>query len=324
MIDVARLAGVSHQTVSRVMNQAGGVTPEVRERVEEAIRQLRYRRNPAARALATSRSMNVGIVSFGLSQYGPSVALTGIADEARAAGYATNIVSLMDVDRSTMREALGHLVTDSVDGIIVLAPVEAALAALGELDTDMPLVMFHPGGAPATDRIRTDEFAGARLATEALLDAGHPTVHHVSGPPGWLGTRARIDGWSAVLAERGRPAHPPIPGDWTTESGYLAGLRLAEVPGVRAVFAGNDQMALGVMKAFADLGVRVPEDVSIIGFDGVPESEYFRPALTTVNFDFAEVGRRAVDQLLRLLDGHDPGPAPPIRPKLILRESARV
>jgi DNA-binding LacI/PurR family transcriptional regulator len=324
MIDVARLAGVSHQTVSRVVNNADGVTPAVRERVEHAILHLRYRRNPAARALATSRSMSVGIVSFGLAQYGPSVTLTGIADETRSAGYTTNIVSLVDVDRSTMRRALDHLVADSVDGIIVLAPVEGALAALEELETDAPLVMFHPGGLPATNLVRTDEVAGARLATEALLDAGHPTVHHVSGPAGWLGTTARLDGWSAVLAERQLPAYPPVAGDWTTESGYVAGRRLAAAGGLHAVFAANDQMALGVMKAFADVGLRVPDDVSVIGFDGIPDSEFFRPALTTVNFDFAEVGRRTVGQLLRLMDGHDPGPAPPIRPRLILRESARV
>lgn len=324
MIDVARLAGVSHQTVSRVVNQADGVTPEVRERVEQAIQRLRYRRNPAARALATSRSMSVGVISFGLAQYGPAVTLTGIAEEARRAGYATNIVSLVDVDRETMRRALDHLTADSVDGIIALAPIAAARSALDELETDVPLVIFHPGGGPATERISTDEVTGARIATELLLDAGHPTVHHVSGPVGWLGTTARLEGWSAALAERRVAAPPPVAGDWTTESGYLAGRRLARSGAVHAVFAANDQMALGVMKAFADVGLRVPGEVSVVGFDGVPESAYFRPALTTVDFDFAEVGRLAVDQLLRLMDGDEPGPAPPVRPRLVLRESATL
>lgn len=324
MVDVARLAGVSHQTVSRVVNRSDNVNPELAERVEQAIRQLRYRRNPAARALATSRSMSIGIVGFGLAQYGPSVALTGIADESRLAGYATSIVSLVEADRANMSRALDHLVGDSVDGIIVLAPVEGALTALDGLETDAPLVVFQPGAAPASDRVATDEVAGARMATAHLVEAGHSIVQHVSGPRGWLGTTARIAGWAGELSERGLVALPPVEGDWTTESGYAAGRVLAKTSRVTAVFAANDQMALGVMKALADEGVRVPEDVSVVGFDGIPESAYFRPGLTTVGFDFAEVGRRAVDQLLRLMAGEDPGPVPVIEPSLLIRESARA
>jgi DNA-binding LacI/PurR family transcriptional regulator len=264
--------------------------------------------------------MSVGVMSFGLAQYGPSVALTGIAEETRRAGYATNIVGLVDIDRANMRRALDHLLADSVDGIIVLAPLDDALSALEGLDSDAPMVFFHPGGEPAPGRISTDEVLGARLATDALLDAGQMTIHHVSGPPGWLGTSARLEGWRAAVTDRG--LHPPMPveGDWTTESGYVAGRRLAAA-GARAVFAANDQMALGVLKAFADAGVRVPEDASVVGFDDVPDAAYFRPGLTTVGFDFAEVGRRMVDQLLCMMGGGVPGPAPPVAPKLILRES---
>jgi len=322
MVDVALLAGVSHQTVSRVINGTGNVAPEIRQRVEIAIERLRYRRNPAARALATSRSMSIGVVSYGLAQYGPSVALTGIADEVRRAGYATSLVSLVDVDRANMREALDHLVADSVDGIIVLAPIDAALTAMHGLDAGAPLVIFQPGADEAEHRVVTDEVAGARLATEHLLGLGHATVHHVSGPPGWLGTTARLRGWSGALSEHGLVAHPPIEGDWTTRSGYEAGLRLAADPRVTAVFAANDQMALGVVKALAEAGRAVPEAVSVVGFDGVPESAFFRPGLTTVRFDFAEVGRRAVDHILDLMRGADPAPAQHIAPDLIVRESS--
>lgn len=323
MSDVARLAGVSAQTVSRVVNGSASVTPEIRARVELAIRQMNYRRNPAARALATSRSMNIGVVSFGLAHYGPSVALAGVADAARRAGYATSLVSLADVDRATMREALDHLEGDSVDGVVILAPIDAALTAIEGAEPGAPYVVFHPGGEVAPHRVVTDEVTGARLATEHLISLGHETVHHVSGPPGWLGTTARLRGWGAALASHGRVAHPPVLGDWTTESGYAAGRVLAEDPRVTAVFAGNDQMALGVIKALVDDGRRVPEDVSVVGFDGLPESPYFLPGLSTVRFDFGEVGERAVTHILGLMEGASPRPVLPVEPQLVVRSSTQ-
>lgn len=323
MVDVAVLAGVSHQTVSRVINGTGNVAPDIRDRVEVAIERLRYRRNPAARALATSRSMNIGVVSYGLAQYGPSLGLKGIADEARAAGYATSLVSLVDVDRVNMREALDHLVADSVDGIIILAPVDAALTAIHGLDAGRaPLVIWQPGADEGEHRVVTDEISGARIATEHLLRLGHPTVHHVSGPAGWLGTSARLRGWSHALSEHGLVAHPAIDGDWTTRSGYDAGTQLARDPRVTAVFAANDQMALGVIKAMTNAGRSVPQEISVVGFDGVPESAFFRPSLTTVRFDFAEVGRRAVDHIIDLMLGADPAPPLRVAPELIVRGSS--
>lgn len=323
MVDVAVLAGVSHQTVSRVINGTGNVAPDMRARVEVAIERLRYRRNPAARALATSRSMNIGVVSYGLAQYGPSLALKGIADEARAAGYATSLVSLADVDRVNMREALDHLIADSVDGIIILAPIDAALTAMEGLDSGTaPLVIWRPGADEGEHRVVTDEVAGARLATEHLLSLGHATVHHASGPQGWLGTAARLRGWFSALSEHGLVAHPAVVGDWTTQSGYDAGAKMARDPRVTAVFAANDQMALGVIKAMADAGRSVPGEVSVVGFDGVPESEFFRPSLTTVRFDFADVGRRAVDHILDLMHGIAPESPPRVLPQLIVGGSS--
>lgn len=321
MIDVARLAGVSQQTVSRVVNGSPNVAPDVRERVETAIQQLRYRRNPAARALANGRTMNIGIVSFGLAQYGPSVALSGIADEARSAGYATNLVTLGDVDRAAMKAALEHLVEDSVDGIVVLAPVQAALEAISGLDAGVPLVFFEPGAEEGTRSVATDEVAGAELATRHLLDLGHETVWQVAGPDGWLGSDARIRGWSRTLAEAGRVTNRVISGDWSTRSGYAAGQEIAQNAAITAVFVANDQMALGVVKALADAGIRVPEDVSVVGFDDVPESQYYQPALTTVRLDFEEVGRLAVDRILDLMRGGQAGPLPRVSPALIVRQS---
>ncbi|MFF1876259.1 LacI family DNA-binding transcriptional regulator [Leifsonia sp. NPDC058230] len=321
MIDVARLAGVSQQTVSRVVNDSPNVAPDIRERVELAIRQLRYRRNPAARALANGQTMNLGIVSFGLAQYGPSVALSGIADEARSAGYATNLVTLGDVDRVAMKAALDHLAEDSVDGIVVLAPVQAALEAISGLEAGVPLVFFEPGAPEGTTSVATDEVGGAALATRHLLDLGHDTVWQVAGPRGWLGSEARLRGWSTTLAAAGRVTNRVISGDWTTRSGYAAGREIARNPGITAVFVANDQMALGVVKALSECGVRVPDDVSVVGFDDVPEAQYYRPGLTTVHLDFEEVGRLAVDRILHLMRGGQADALPRVLPTLVVRQS---
>ncbi|WKK72578.1 LacI family DNA-binding transcriptional regulator [Rathayibacter oskolensis] len=186
MVDVARLAGVSQQTVSRVVNGSDNVAPEIRERVERAIAQLRYRRNPAARALASRRSMNIGIVSFGLAQFGPSVALTGIADEARRSGYATNLVTLGAVDRSSMRAALDHLVADLVDGIVVLAPLTSAVHAIEGFEAAVPLVAFEPGGTPPERR---------SSPTRWRARGWRPSTSSDSGTAPCTTSRGRAAGW---------------------------------------------------------------------------------------------------------------------------------
>ncbi|MCU1518381.1 MAG: LacI family transcriptional regulator [Pseudarthrobacter sp.] len=321
MIDVARLAGVSQQTVSRLVNGDTNMRPEIRERVEDAIRQLQYRRNTAARALATNRTMDLGVISFGLAQYGPSVALFGIADEARKAGYATSLVTLEDVGVENIRRGLDHLVADSVDGIIVLAPVQTAMTALSALPTAVPLVVFAPGADEGIANVAVDEVLGARLATRHLLELGHETVWHVSGPQGWLGAEARIRGWRAELASAGRVANIDFEGDWSAESGYLAGRKIAANPDITAVFVANDQMALGLLSALAEAGRSVPEEVSVVGFDDVPESRFYAPGLTTVRLDFSEVGRLCVERILDLMKGAALDPVPRLQPALIHRSS---
>ncbi|MFF1876255.1 LacI family DNA-binding transcriptional regulator [Leifsonia sp. NPDC058230] len=322
MVDVARLAGVSQQTVSRVVNGHTNVAPEIRERVEKAISQLRYRRNSAARSLATSRSMNLGVLSYALSVHGPALALFGIAEEARRSGYATSLVSIADVDRTSIKAGLDSLVEDGVDAIVVLAPMTAAREVLHRLDSDVPVVRFEQGSPAGPSTVSVDETLGAQLATRHLLDLGHETVHFVGGPVGWMASEARRRGWQTELALAGRvtPLEFESP-DWSAESGYRAGIEIAADRSITAVLAINDAMALGLMKALAERGLSVPGDVSIVGFDDRDESPFFQPALTTVRLDFTEVGRRAVASVLRTLRGESPQTIPLIEPELKVRES---
>ena len=318
MIDVARLAGVSHQTVSRVLNDSPAVGPELSLRVHEAIQLLGYKRNPAARALASRRSMNLGVISFGLSLHGPSVALFGIADRARQVGYTTSLVTLTDFRRDTIRAAFDHLEEIAVDGVVAIAPVEGAVDTLRGFAKSLPLVGFEPGVLDSATSISLDEVLGARLATRHLLELGHETVWHVSGPRNWLGAEARIRGWRAELAAQRRVAHEVVVGDgWGADAGYRAAQTLLRERDVTSVFVANDQMALGVLHAFHEAGCRVPEEVSVVGFDDISEAAYFKPALTTIWLDFDAVGRACAATLLGLIGGTTPTasalPAPALR-----------
>ncbi|WP_438352269.1 LacI family DNA-binding transcriptional regulator [Microbacterium sp. CJ88] len=322
MVDVARLAGVSQQTVSRVVGGATNVAPDIRERVETAIAQLRYRRNPAASALASNRTMTIGVVSFELSVLGPSVALYGISEEARKQGYATRLVTLGSLDRETIRTALESIGPDSVDGVVVLAPLYEALTVVRALDAEIPVITFEQGTPASPTSISIDEVHGARMAVRHLLDLGHDTVWHVRGPAGWLATTARERGWSEELSAAGRAAPPPLEtSDWSAQEGYRAGRELARNPEVTAIFTANDPFALGVVKALDEAGIDVPGDVSVVGFDDVKESPYFRPALTTVTLDFEAIGHIAVTRILAMIRGDADGVIPLIEPSLVVRDT---
>jgi DNA-binding LacI/PurR family transcriptional regulator len=322
MVDVARLAGVSQQTVSRVVNRADNVTPEIRDRVERAIEQLHYRRNTAAAALASNRTMNLGVLSYALSVHGPSLALVGISEQARRHGYSTRLVTLAALAHGTVRAALSELSADEVDGIIVLAPLTAAMEVLRGIESEVPIVTFEQGSPESATSVSIDEVQGARMVVRHLLDLGHETVWHISGPPGWMASDARQLGWRTELSESGRIVPPPIPtSDWTPRAGYEAAARLAENSNVTAIFAANDPFALGAMKFFDEQNIAVPGRVSVVGFDNVAEANYYNPSLTTVLLDFEEVGYRAVDQILSMMRGEETHVVPLIKPQLILRDS---
>jgi DNA-binding LacI/PurR family transcriptional regulator len=298
MYDVARLAGVSHQTVSRVINGSDHVKPETRDRVLAAMEKLDYRPNSVARALVTGRSRTLGVVTFDTTLYGPASTLVGIERAAHSAGYFVSIVSLEALDRNAVARAIERLRALGVDGVLLIAPQIGPMGALWDLPADLPVVAVEAGPTDGVPVAEVDQYQGARLATEHLLSLGHETVHHLAGPADWGEAQQRIEGWRDALADVGAKGSIPERGDWSPRSGYEVGGKLIELPDVTAIFVANDQMALGLLRALHERGRQVPGDISLVGFDDIPESEFFTPPLTTVRQDFNEMGRRALHLLL--------------------------
>jgi DNA-binding LacI/PurR family transcriptional regulator len=306
-----------------VINDSRHVRAETRERVEVAMRQLDYRPNSVARALVTGRSNTLGVVSFDTTLHGPASTLLGIERAAHDAGYFVSIASIGSLGSSSVGHAIERLHEQAVDGILVIAPQESAAQALRHLRSDVPVVATEAGAHNGVPLVAVDQVEGARAATQHLLDLGHRTVWHVSGPLDWYEARDRIDGWRATLDAAAAPQPAVLAGDWSARSGYALGLELARESAVTAVFAGNDQMALGVVRALHELGLRIPADISIVGFDDIPEAAFFTPPLTTVRQNFNEVGRRAVLTLLDQLESGDrDGTRETIPPELVIRASA--
>ena len=330
MSDVAARAGVSLQTVSRVVNGAPKVAPRTRERVERAIAELGYRPNTAARALVTGATRTIGLVAQDLHHYGPATTMVGLELSAREAGYSLRVAVLHDSSGRAMQTAVERLVADSVDAVVALATHADALSAVDRLRTPVPVVTVQAAPDARRPTVWVDQEAGARLAVRHLLDLGHRTVHHVAGPPCSLEARRRLDGWQAELRAAGAPVPTPLGGDWTPSSGVLAGRRVLDLlrrpaPGVplpTAVFVANDQMAVGVLSALHEAGVDVPGDVSVVGFDDIPEAAYLLPGLTTVRQDFAELGRRGVALVLDRLAGQSHGTTTSVPARLVVRSSS--
>jgi DNA-binding LacI/PurR family transcriptional regulator len=298
MTDVAQLAGVSYQTVSRVLHDSPHVRRDTRARVLVAIRQLDYRPNSVAQALVTGRSMTLGVVSFDTTLFGPASTLLGIEEAAHDAGYVISIASLKALNRASVLAAVERLRRQGVDGIVVIAPQKSAVEALLHLPPDVPVVAVEAGPDDSVPVVAVDQLAGAASATRHLLDLGHRTVWHIAGPQDWLEAQQRVDGWRLTLEAAGASVPPLLQGDWSARSGYELGQELVRQPGVTAVFAGNDQMALGLLRLLHETGRQTPRDISIVGFDDIPESAYLIPPLTTVRQDFGEVGRRCLRLLL--------------------------
>ncbi|MFE1664578.1 LacI family DNA-binding transcriptional regulator [Microbacterium sp. P02] len=326
IFDVARLAGVSHQTVSRVLNDLPNVRPATRERVEQAIRQLRYVPSQAARALVTRRSRTIGVVATGLPDYGPSSIVLTINESARDAGYAVITTSIADAAGPSLRSAAELLIRQNVEAIVLIAAERSALDAFDGWELGVPLVAVASESRGRALRVTIDQYGGARTAVSHLIELGHRDIRHIGGPAGSMDAEERLRGWRDRLIEEGLPIGEHTRGDWTPDAGFAAGEALLEdgVPG--AVFVANDQMALGLLHALSAAGVRVPQDVSVIGFDDIPEAAHFSPPLTTIRQDFVALGRDAMIAVLALLQDEQAGAVPPAPrpPRLVVRGSTRA
>ncbi|MWV47790.1 LacI family DNA-binding transcriptional regulator [Rathayibacter sp. VKM Ac-2803] len=295
--DVARRAGVSHQTVSRFLTGTGGIRPANRVRVEEALRALNYRTNTTARSLATRRTHRLGALVHELSGTGPGKTMQGASDAARRAGYSLDIVSVDALDGAELDDALATLGSRDLEGVLATAPTDAVHEALQALDLPLPIHIDRggrrDGGASAV---------GTRLAVSHLLELGHRRIAHLAGPELWISAQDRSRAYEQSLREAGLPALPLVHGDWSSRSGYAAAPLLCSDPQVTAVVAANDRMALGLLLWLHDNDRRIPEDVSVVGFDDIAEAEFFHPPLTTIKQDFDAMGRAAVLTLIALVE----------------------
>jgi DNA-binding LacI/PurR family transcriptional regulator len=321
MADVAQAAGVSHQTVSRVLHDSPNVSGDTRERVMAAIRKLDYRPNSVARALATGRSKTLGVVTFDTTLYGPASTLLGIERAAHDAGYGVSISSLRSLNRETVLAAIEQLRGQGVDGVAVIAPMRAGVDALRHVPSDFAVVAVQAGSNASIPVATVDQMAGAAIATRHLLQLGHKTVWHLAGPGDWKEAEERVEGWRSELERAGAPIPALLRGDWTPRSGYELGQELLHIRELSAVFVANDQMALGLLRRLHEAGREVPRDLSVVGFDDIPEAAYFTPPLTTIRQDFAELGRRCLSILLGRIEGEEVTKRVLVAPELVVRES---
>jgi DNA-binding LacI/PurR family transcriptional regulator len=315
VFDVAKLAGVSHQTVSRVLNDHPSLRDATRQKVLQAMRELNYRPNAAARALSSSRSRMIGILSTSSGEYGPASSVAAVETAARGRGYSVTIANADGLDPQSVNEAVNHLANLAAEGLVVVAPQTRVLAALSALSIGIPFVTLQSTGTNASGEGQRDQVVGARLATAHLVALGHRRIGHIAGPGEWLDASQRLSGFREELARHGLDASRVSVGDWSAASGHRAALDLID-GGATALFVGNDQMALGALSAAAGRGLSVPGDLSVVGFDDVPEAAFYSPPLTTVRQDLDEAGRRAVAMLLGESDA-----APSVHPQLIVRAS---
>jgi DNA-binding LacI/PurR family transcriptional regulator len=319
MYDVASRAGVSHQTVSRVLNGYEGIRPETRARVISAISALGYRPNRAARALATSRTHAIGLVVPASADYGPMSTLHAIEHAAREAGYHTLITST-PIETDALRNGVEFLLGQSIEALVVIAPYRLIIDELRALSAELPTILLQTGDSDADGSVGIDQRVGANLALRHVMQLGHRRIQQITGPEDFIEATVRRDAIDLAMRQAGLSPLPVLVGDWSADSGYRAGARLD--PSTTAVVCGNDQMALGLIHALADLGRSVPGDISVVGFDDIPEAAHSLPPLTTVHQDFEEVGRRAVRQLVARLDGVDrPAPDSLVEPALVVRGS---
>jgi len=323
IFDVARLAGVSHQTVSRVLNDMPNVRPATRARVEQAIAQLRYSPSPAARALVTRRTRTIGLITPGSSDFGPTSIVNHFNAAARAARYSVDTVASLDPDPNGVRSVVESLLRQRVDAIVLIVADIAVLEVVRALDLGIPLVAVAASPRRAPHLVSIDQYRGARSAVQHLIELGHTRIHHLAGPSSSPDAIERERGWRDELIAHRLPIFEPLHGDWSPGSGFELARQLDIEPG-SSVFVSNDHMAIGLLSALRERGLSVPEDVSVVGFDDLPESAYLLPALTTVRQDFAALGRLITQKVLVAVEEPDGlTEDTPLPTELIVRDSTR-
>lgn len=328
------MAEVSNQTVSRVLNDRPDVADETRQRVWQVIEELNYQPSAIARSLIHQRSLTLGVITAGLKFMGPSQTLNGLTKQAEAAGYTLLLKELPTVHTTDIQPLINTLISRHVEGIIWAVPeigdnwdwIQRQPPGLA-----VPMIFLTMQARPGLSVVTIDNYLGGRLATEHLLEQGYSHIGHLSGPMDWWEARQRQGGWRDVLQEAGRQVSERhwVSGNWSAASGAQEMEKLLEsYPEMDAVFVSNDQMALGALQVICKRDLRVPDDLAIVGFDGIPESAYYCPPLTTVSQDLRELGSVAVQELLQAIEAsrHDHIVFEPkqicIRPKLIVRESS--
>ncbi len=320
MMAVARHAGVSHQTVSRVLNSPDSVRPQTRERVQASIAELGYRPNLAARSLVTQLSGLVGIVWTG---FGPGSTVAAIESAARSAGYSALVTAISDQDEGELAGVFEAFRDRGVEGIAVVAPHQHMAEHIRGAAGGVPMVIVADMYAdPEFHVVSVDQGKGAEMATNHLLQQGAASVSHVSGPLDWFDAVARIAGHKRALAQAGIEAPQAWVGDWTAERGYEIAREMVATDSVpQAIFCGNDMTALGLLAGLREAGLEAPADVAVIGFDDVDGAAFFSPPLTTVRQPFAALGALCLEVLLKAVAGEAPA-VHRIEPELVVRSSA--
>lgn len=334
--EVAQAAGVSRQTVSRVLNNRPDVSPKTRKRVKEIIEQLDYQPSAIARSLSLKKTYSFGVVTAGLKFIGPSRTLSGITREAEELGYGLLLKELASFSVNNVTPILQWFQSHHVDGIIWAAP------EIGDnrnwlkgllTEIDIPIIFLTMEKRQEVSIVTIDNCLGGKLATEHLIDLGREKIGHISGPLDWWEARERKRGWEEALSAAGfQPKNQMwVEGNWSSKSGKHAMRELLDkFQDMDAIFVGNDQMALSVLQTAWQEGIQVPNDLAVIGFDGIPETEFYSPPLSTIYQNQDRVGRTAVQELIRLVDESldDEKEIKPrhitIEPELIVRQSTNI
>jgi len=332
---VAKAAGVSTQTVSRVINDRPDVSPETRGRIQQVIMEMDYQPSALARSLIQQRSYTLGIVTAGLKFMGPSRTLNGITNKAEELGYALLLEQMLQFDTDNIKPLLQNLLARHVDGIVWAVPeVGDNRRWVGEIlnNVPVPVVFLTMQPRPGVSTVAVDNYAGGTLATRHLLEQGCRRIGHISGPQDWWEARQRKQAWQDTLQKAGIAvaAQACSEGNWSCSSAETAFTQLLETYSeMEAVFVGNDQMALTVLQIAHRRGLRVPQDLAVIGFDNMAESAYFWPALSTINHNLYELGCRAVQETIEQIEAvHRDDKLEPqnilLSPELIVRESSII